>query len=268
MEVALYGDRHSSEACAEKIQKKVDSYSPEAILKEAPQIRGKKSSHIMNGLVKYASLGEVYEAFGLDVRKIEKLNTEICTEAMYNVEVDQLMKYTKILCSEFDIQTEPKKFGDPDEVILTPEKDKAIYSIYKNIDFKKDSLKSTLTPRLCLLIKWGDIEFYNIDVPQEEWAGWAADNMEKAPSSTKGVLKLIERYRRGNIYSNKEILAKKVLKETKSYRDKKMTLQIAKILEEDGYNKIAAIMGSDHVDNVKKHLQKQGISAEIRHKVS
>lgn len=268
MEVALYGDRHSSEVCAEEIQEKINSQSPEAIMKEAPQIRGKRSSYIMSSLVRFASIGEVYEAFNLDVRKIEKLNTEICTEAMYNVEADQLMRYTKFLCNKFNIDTEPKNFDDPDNVILTREKDKAIYSIYKNIDFKKDPEKSTLTPRLCLLIKWGDIEFYNIDVPEEKWAKWAAKNIEKAPSSIRGVLKLIEQYRRGNVSSDKEQLAKEVLAETKNYRDKTMASQIYKNLEEDGYSNVAAIMGSDHVENVQKYLQRQGISAEIMHKAS
>lgn len=266
MNVALYGDKHTSEKYAKQIQQKVASQDPNVMMKEAPQLRGKESSHIMSSLVKFASLGEIYNAFDLDVTKLDESKRKRYRKAMYKIDAKKLKESLDALYNRYDIKADLNEFSNPETTVLTPERDKAITSLHRNLDCKIDNRKNTLTPRLCLLIKKHGADFYNIDMPEKKWAKWAAKNIESAPSTPKGVLTLIERKRSGDLSARKERVVKKILKKTKKPRDKAMATQIYDSIDEDGYSNIAAIMGASHVRNVKKHLQNQGVSAEIRNK--
>lgn len=268
MEVALYGDRHSSEKYAKQIQEKVVSQDPDVMMKEAPQLRGEKSSYIMSSLVKFASLGEVYKSFDLDVRNIDKAERGEYTKPMYKLGAKKLKQSLNALYNRYNIKADLEEFSNPELTVLTPERDKAITSLHRNLDCKLDNRKNTLTPRLCLIIKNRGTDFHNIDIHEEKWARWAAKNLESAPSTTEEVLNLIERKRAGNLSVIEERKAQRVLKNTKKLRDKAMASQIYGAIEEGGHRNIAGIMGASHVEEVKKYLQHQGISAEIRHNTS
>lgn len=260
--VKLYGDRHTSEKHAEQIQKKIASQNPQAIMKEAPQLRGQKASYIMSSLVRFGTIGEVYRAFNLDVRKLEKSERESYTKAMYKVDSKQLRKSLNALFNRFDIDENLERFSNPNSTCLDSERDKAITSLHRNLDCKIDDRKNTLTPRISLIIRKYETDFHNIDIPEEKWHLWASNNIDIAPSSPEEVKKLIQKKRADKTDKKEEKIADKILKETSKIREKAMASQIINAMEKDGYNDIAVITGSYHIPGVAQYLEEEGIKFE------
>lgn len=262
--VKIYGDIHSSEESAAEIQKGVYNQSPEALMLESPDLRGEEASYIINSLIQFSTLGIVYKAFNLDVKKLGEKRRQIYTTSMYKVSLKQLEKSLESLFNRFNIDTPIEKILSPRNTGLNREREKAITSLYINILSKRKTDRNTLLPRLCLILKNQDMNFHYIDTPQAIIFQAIADNISNAPSDPKKVEALMKRARKGDISSKEADKVENIMDKMEKSRNVQMSEQITEIVDSNNYRDVAAVMGRKHATPIAERLRNKGLSVRIK----
>lgn len=262
--VEVYGDIHNDEDRAKEIQEMVRNQGPDALFYEC-ELDNEEISYLMSSLTSFSTFGDVFKVF--EVEKSDgSFNKEGLKAPIYKFDSEEIKKYLEEILKLEGVSggTESQRaLKDPHQMLLSSKKDKALYSLTYNLNCHLADDKSSILPRLSVLVRLQSFSVHTIDGNRDYMWKYGAKRVSRLPNDPRKVKKLYKQFRNKNTSekrSKKEkIIEKSLVKLINKFdgaRENLMAAQVDGTIKDNSYENCAVIVGRKHEDKVTEVLRK------------
>jgi len=262
--VKLYGDRHSSEECAQAIHKRVREQNPDVIFYEF-DLQGPEFKYLRESLSNYYSVRQILDAFNTNPDEYEGYQGPLDTP-LFELDSEILENFFReFFNTDSGLDRDViNKIKSPEENQLGQNKDMASYALLQNYIIRQSEDKNTLILRLCYEYANDPVKIERIDINRDEMFIHGAKDIDNLPDDPKKVKKVFSLVRKDKLdqkptltrgQKNKFLKGvEELISEFGEKREGIMAAQIEQEIDSCDYQNAAVVVGRDHVDPMAEFL--------------